>query len=190
MSKFNKMFKLIMESINTNFHDLFEKIKNHEDKDLLISWVEAIEENNIIPNKEFSINDMEKFEDTLTQDQLDKVIELGVEILQSVEGDEEDINNNTPTNHLGDHIKSEHEEDVNGYTVNFVEFDDSKWSYQLNTKYNSDFDPESQVDGEWYPPIDAMDPELFYDSLERARDEAADEIDNQIAWGNINNVGQ
>lgn len=307
MNKFDKMFKLIMESIDTNFHDLFIKIKNHEDKDLLINWVEAIEENNIVPDKEFTIDDMEKFEDTLTPDQLDKVVELGVEILQSVgDGDQEDssetidentdggnteqvdltpetnkedlmtpedqqdlstfeeevekvsvmdfgdtdekfvmgkcgnkyyiekadkvykasdwhdpsvwgysfdaksdeeavnhfyeytkgestdkqVNENTgnknhPTNHLEDHVKSEHEENIDGYSVNFIEFDNGKWTYQLNTEYNTDFDPEAQMDGEWYPPIDAFDPEFFHDSLESAKEEAAADIDNQIGWGNI-----
>lgn len=87
MSKFTKTYKIIMESIDTNFKDLYQQIKDNEDQEMLNQWVEAIDEAGLIDHQ-FDIDEMAAFDETLDDETLDEVISIGLEILHA--NDEED----------------------------------------------------------------------------------------------------
>ena len=91
-----------------------------------------------------------------------------------------------PTNKLYKTVKNEQIEKINSFDVNFIEFENGKWNYQLNQKYSVKCDdPEDLSWNVWYPDFDAMDPDEFFDSLEDAKQEAIIDIDNQLGWGEI-----
>lgn len=77
--------------------------------------------------------------------------------------------------------------ELNGksYDINFIEFPDGKWNYQLNKKYERDCnlkDPSCDV---WYPDLNEVEFEQNYNSYEQAKKEAINDILNQISWGQI-----
>lgn len=188
-SKFDKKFNLIMESFNTTYSELFNKIKNYPDKELLNDWVQAIEEQNIITD--FDIDEMEHFDEMLNQVQLDEIINIGLELLNSKE------DSGTVANVLSEQIIK-----IQGYPVKFLQFNNGKWSYQFNNVFDADPELDDEYGennwytgdldtnnlenmGYWYPEVEDLDSDGFYDSLEQAKEDAAGDISNKLLWNQL-----
>lgn len=192
-SKFDKKFNLIMESFNTTYSELFNKIKNYPDPELLNDWVEAIEEQNIITD--FDIDEMEHFDEMLNPVQLNEIINIGLELLQSKD------NSDVVANELPD-VVDEQIIKIKGYPVKFLQFADGKWNYQFNNVfdadpelddehgegnwYTGDLDTNYLEDmGYWYPEVDDFNYDSFFDSLEQAKEDAEADISNKLLWNQL-----
>lgn len=193
-SKFDRKFNLIMESFNITYNELFNKIKNHPDKELLNDWVQAIEEQNIITD--FDIDEMEHFDEMLNQVQLDEIINIGLELLDSKE------DSGTVANVLSEQIIK-----IQGYPVKFLQFNNGKWSYQFNNIFDADPELDDEYGennlytgnlntddlenmGYWYPEVEDLDSDGFYDSLEQAKKNAAGDISNKLLWGQLRTLDE